>query len=166
MPAIDPGARTRIAEVAARLGVAAARRDVRTATDFLAAVWAHPEDDAPRAVYGDWLTERGDPRGELIALQLHPGGGAAALRRERALLKSHAREWLGPLAPAVSKGALRFERGFVASCAINWRGLLATPGLVAHPAWSTVGEYRLDAWADRQCDAWLDRMIALGARRI
>lgn len=27
-----------------------------------------PHDDAPRLVYADWLLERGDPRGELIAL--------------------------------------------------------------------------------------------------
>lgn len=35
-----------------------------------AAVLAAPDDDAPRLVYADWLTERGDPWGELIALQI------------------------------------------------------------------------------------------------
>lgn len=30
---------------------------------LLAAVLAHPEQDAPRAMYADWLIERGEPRG-------------------------------------------------------------------------------------------------------
>ena len=166
-PTCNPAQQARIAEIATRLGVADARRDLRTDADFLTDVWAHPDDDAPRIVYGDWLTERGDPRGELIALQVRTAAArAATIRRELALVKLHGRDWLGPLQPAVAKGALVYERGFVASCTINWHGLLATPGLVEHPAWSTVREYRLDAWADKPCDAWLDRMIARGAKRI
>ena len=39
---------------------------------LLAAVLADPGSDAPRQVYADWLQERGDPRGELIELQLAP----------------------------------------------------------------------------------------------
>jgi uncharacterized protein (TIGR02996 family) len=30
---------------------------------------ARPDDDGRREVYSDWLLERGDPRGEFIALQ-------------------------------------------------------------------------------------------------
>jgi len=37
---------------------------------LLAAIHADPEDSAARAVYADWLIERGNPRGERIALQL------------------------------------------------------------------------------------------------
>ncbi|MBA3541481.1 MAG: TIGR02996 domain-containing protein [Deltaproteobacteria bacterium] len=37
--------------------------------DLIAAVAEAPDDDAPRLVYADWLMERGDPRGELVALQ-------------------------------------------------------------------------------------------------
>lgn len=40
---------------------------------MLAAVLAAPDDDRPRLVYADWLMERGDPRGEFIALQLKLG---------------------------------------------------------------------------------------------
>jgi uncharacterized protein (TIGR02996 family) len=37
---------------------------------FLAGILAHPEDDAPRLLYADWLDERADPRGEFIRVQV------------------------------------------------------------------------------------------------
>ena len=37
--------------------------------ELLDEVLGHPDDDVPRRVYADWLSERGDPRGELIAVQ-------------------------------------------------------------------------------------------------
>jgi uncharacterized protein (TIGR02996 family) len=33
-------------------------------------VYAHPDDDEPRLVYADFVTEKGDPRGEFIVLQI------------------------------------------------------------------------------------------------
>ena len=35
---------------------------------FLQAMQEHPEDNASRLIFADWLEERGDPRGELIRL--------------------------------------------------------------------------------------------------
>jgi uncharacterized protein (TIGR02996 family) len=66
------------------------------------AIFEHPEDDAPRVVYGDWLQERGDPRGELIAVQqqLRGASGSSATslrRRENALLAEHSSIWYGTL---------------------------------------------------------------------
>src|SRR6185295_2797447 len=74
------------------------------APDELAALWAlHAEDPGDlgrRAVLGDALQRAGDPRGELIALQLAlgsgrdlPGGDA----RAQQLIAAHGRRWL-PLA--------------------------------------------------------------------
>jgi uncharacterized protein (TIGR02996 family) len=37
--------------------------------EFLNAVLASPEDDGPRLAYADWLSNRGDPRGEFIRIQ-------------------------------------------------------------------------------------------------
>src|SRR4051812_20970225 len=53
-----------------------------------AAVLADPDDDAPRLVYADWLGERGEPWGELIAVQLARAreDGPLLVRRERELL--------------------------------------------------------------------------------
>jgi len=45
--------------------------------------------DQPRLVYADALTERGDPRGELISLQLSAGDRPELAKR--ALLKAHSR---------------------------------------------------------------------------
>lgn len=77
---------------------------------LLEAVLANPEDDAPRLVYADSLLEAGDPRGELINVQVRVArlerDGAittpeyrALWRRERELLR------------VMPKG--RFHRGFI-----------------------------------------------------
>ena len=83
-------------QLAARLADPDAERKVavaKTAEDFYAEIWAKPKDDGPREVFADWLIEQGDPRGELIALQIarargtaEPDGhqaGAQAARRAR-----------------------------------------------------------------------------------
>jgi uncharacterized protein (TIGR02996 family) len=52
-------------------------------------------------VYGDWLVEQGDPRGELVAIQARLIGapGDRALRaREAQLFAAHRHDWLGALA--------------------------------------------------------------------
>src|SRR3954452_23480399 len=89
------------------------------AAPFLAAVRAHPDDDAPRLVYADWLDERGDAdRAEFIRVQcelapLDPADPHAATlkRRERGLLARHERAWVGDLAGVAS--GWTFARGFV-----------------------------------------------------
>jgi uncharacterized protein (TIGR02996 family) len=53
--------------------------------DHIAAVGRDPDLDAPRLAYADWLRTRGDPRGELIALQITHGDPV----RERELLATH-----------------------------------------------------------------------------
>lgn len=142
---------------------------VKTAEDFMAEIWATPDDDGPREVFADWLIERGDPRGELITLQLARARGTASeagTRRERVLLVANLRTWLGPLDPVISKSRCYFERGFVTRCEVVWRRLGAQRELWKHPAWSTVREYKLASEGERECDAWLDHMIALGAKRV
>ncbi|HEY3803632.1 MAG TPA: TIGR02996 domain-containing protein [Kofleriaceae bacterium] len=159
-----------VARIASALDVHGDRASKRTLDDLLREVWAAPSDDGPRHVLADWLTERNDPRGELIALQLARArrpGDAAATRRERALLDQNGRAWMGPLEPVVVPSAfVAFERGFVSRCEVAWRRLGAMPQLMTHPAWSTVREYRLASEGERLCDTWLDHMVALGAKRL
>ena len=71
-----------IARIATRLGGGVVEK---TAESFLADVWAHPLDDAPRELFAAWRLQRGDPRGELITLQLerHPAEEGGARRRRR-----------------------------------------------------------------------------------
>src|SRR5262249_55975712 len=75
---------------------------------FEQAIEDSPDDPASYAAYGDWLAERGDPRGELIQVQLALEGPPRKgrrrqqlKRREKRLLEAHQREWLGPLAPVL-----------------------------------------------------------------
>lgn len=73
-----------------------------TRDGLLAAVVSAPHDDAPRWVYSDFLLERGDPRGELIAVQLtlvgigedDPRREALVVRQDE-LLAKHKKKWTG-----------------------------------------------------------------------
>jgi uncharacterized protein (TIGR02996 family) len=164
LPAPDPDLLSRLA---AKLELD--RTTSSTVAVFLREVYAAPDDDGPRTVYADWLIERGDPRGELISLQLGRARGqttSAGKLRERTLLAKYARAWIGEIEPAVAKTRFAFERGFLWRCGGQWQTLAARPELMTHPAWATVREYTLASGAERACDAWLDHMIALGAKRM
>jgi uncharacterized protein (TIGR02996 family) len=70
------------------------------------ALVANPDDLASHMADADYLTEQGDPRGDLIRVQLaledtsKPASARKKLQeQEKALLDAHAREWLGGLAP-------------------------------------------------------------------
>lgn len=100
-------------------------------------VYANPDDDEPRAVLADLLQARGDPRGELIALQLAVAAGRASDdgdARIEALVRDHGRAWLGPLAAIALRAELR--RGFPA------RLELAGADRVDPARWESVVEER------------------------
>jgi uncharacterized protein (TIGR02996 family) len=82
----------------------------------------HPEEDAPRLVYADWLMDQEDPlpraRGEFIRAQceLARSGERGPLRKElkarcRELLREHGRTWAGEVHGLARSYA--FERGFL-----------------------------------------------------
>ncbi|MEO8701061.1 MAG: hypothetical protein ABI867_13515 [Kofleriaceae bacterium] len=76
---------------------------------------ADPADLGLRGVLADVLVEAGDPRGELITLQLAIAGGsrnAKAASRVSELLALHADRFTGPL-PGVDARTRVFERGFL-----------------------------------------------------
>lgn len=83
---------------------------------FLKEIVAHPADREVRLVFADWLEEQGDPRGELIRLQIQLEGmtpddrGYATIRkRERALFRQHM--LFGQLPARVS--GWEFRAGFI-----------------------------------------------------
>lgn len=82
--------------------------------ELLAAVLERPDDRAARSVYADFLSERGDPRGELIQVQLaRTSDDRPALRkREASLLASYGAEWAAEL-PCIRRTTARFLHGFV-----------------------------------------------------
>ena len=76
------------------------------------ALRADPRDRAAHAALADWLAEHGDARGEFMQVQLalEEEGVPAARRkqlqaREKALLKKHEKEWVGPWADLVADPA-------------------------------------------------------------
>jgi uncharacterized protein (TIGR02996 family) len=84
---------------------------------FLHDISAHPDDDAPRLIYADWLDEHNDPRGEFIRIQC----ALAQLsdedprrwpleQREQELLHEHGRKWLPS---GIGGSQCVFRRGFV-----------------------------------------------------
>ncbi|MGL6073086.1 MAG: TIGR02996 domain-containing protein [Fimbriiglobus sp.] len=98
----------------------------------------HAEDKLAWGAYSDFLTERGDPRGEFMAIQLaledenlDREQRTALKYREKVLQRKHHTEWLGKLAKFVTtskpvKGEdepmpveARFQRGWVSELRIN-----------------------------------------------
>ena len=107
-----------------------------TGSELLAQVYADPAADAPRLVYADWATSRGDPRGELITLQFarrERAPDANAIRREKELIDQYAQRWLAPLWRAIRAESVRFDRGFLSSVTVEPFAVIAPL-----PEWSTV----------------------------
>ncbi|MGC4120087.1 MAG: TIGR02996 domain-containing protein [Myxococcales bacterium] len=122
--------------------VSAAKASRKSESELLADIYEDPADDARRAVYADWASEQGDPRGEFISLQLARERGTPspeALKRERALLNKHGKAWLGQLDRVLEKEGRVFRRGFLAQAvvAVESRGEKVGPEF-EDPAWATV----------------------------
>ena len=100
------------------------RPTVAVGRDWIADIKAAPEDDALRMVYGDWLTEQGDPRGELVTLQCRRTQLARAgesieeiERAEQALIDKHGDVWAEQIHSYVE--AHHYDRGFITSITVH-----------------------------------------------
>jgi uncharacterized protein (TIGR02996 family) len=85
---------------------------------FLDDIIAHPDDDAPRLIFADWLEEHGNPeRAEFIRVQIElarvreddPRGNVLRAR-ENELLDAFGMRWCLSL---TGEGVMTFRRGFV-----------------------------------------------------
>lgn len=128
-------------------------------------ILANPTDLDLRSVWADALIERGDPRGELITLQIRGEAGPltpAQDKRMRSLLSKHRGEWLGELAGIVqSREGLVFERGVLGACQIQVKHLAGLQEAIGSPLWSTVRSVHF-------CDrfAWDPRIVPLLANPV
>jgi len=105
---------------------------VRVRDELIRAVYESPLDDAPRLVLADHLIERGDPRGELIALQIqrHRDGRRGGVAHERALIRRGGRAWFDGL-DADGATEIVIDRGFPISATSPGEHFRA-------PAWATI----------------------------
>jgi uncharacterized protein (TIGR02996 family) len=101
--------------------------------DFFRAVYANPNDEGPKRVLADMLMEVGDPRGELIALQMLRRRSRKAELKLARLFDRHLTQFLGPLAASVSPRGQVWESGFLVECNISFDGTL-----VDEPSLSTL----------------------------
>jgi uncharacterized protein (TIGR02996 family) len=94
---------------------------METEEELLANILRWPYGDESRKKLADLLSQRGDPRGEFIKVQMKleegyfrqrfPPDFGALVNRERELLDKYGEEWSRDVRPLVDKVA--FERGFV-----------------------------------------------------
>lgn len=100
---------------------------------FVQEVRTNPHDVAPRLIYADYLEESGDPRAELIRVQVElsqlPPGDPARREselRETALLDEYADEWLAPLKELGAQGLSRrsLQRGLIERVKVNVNSLI------------------------------------------
>ncbi|MEJ7598560.1 MAG: hypothetical protein WKG01_11685 [Kofleriaceae bacterium] len=98
-----------------------------------------PDDLAMRAVVADALEAAGDPRGELIGLQLAIASGATDRKlhkRATLLLDAHFATWTADL-PGLARTGSRFERGFLTAARFEGPAYALALSLDA-PSWGTV----------------------------
>lgn len=115
-PELAPEATLVLDALEARLGVSKkvdVDRKVQRAA-LLDAVYESPDDDAPRLVFADFLAEQGDPRGELIQLDIrlaHEGKlPGKLLKRRNELARAGGRSFCEGIHPNLEDIELR--RGF------------------------------------------------------
>lgn len=95
-------------------------------------VLANVGDDDECLVYADMLMEVGDPRGELIVLQLLEEPNAQQKRRIAEFIRKHGRALAGPLDKLMETKKRRFNRGFISACTSSTRRH-ALPELLTYP---------------------------------
>lgn len=99
-------------------------------------VLAAPDDDEVRLRYAASLVSAGDPRGELIRLQVEKTRRpltAAEKKAEKSLLDEHREAWGARL--GATKSGQVWERGFLSTVQVSNE---PAPGALTHPEWRLV----------------------------
>lgn len=126
---------------------------LRCGNAFLSAIIENPDDDGPRLMYADWLTEHGDSRGEFIRVQCELATmppeekerREKLLELESALLKAHGQQWTSSLRE-LGMWEMRLQRGFVCEGNISSADLLAHEKTLAAIAPLQALYIRINSW--------------------
>jgi uncharacterized protein (TIGR02996 family) len=161
-PALSADDDQRLATLEARWAHDASveRRAAKTEEDLLAAIYAEPDDLGLRGVFGDWLNERGDPRGELISLQLARREGRwtdKSLRREAALIDAHGAAFAGAVGDHFEEAGRVFEDGFFAGGVLRRMRRADLDAALTHPAWGLIRVVETSGAAEVTAVDLLDR---------
>ncbi|MBX3160576.1 MAG: hypothetical protein KF773_31715 [Deltaproteobacteria bacterium] len=114
--------------------------DARSLYDM---VCANVDSDEPRHVLADYLLERDDGHGIVIAFALARALDEDAYQRHEQLLRENGPRWLGPLLRVIPVGGAHFRRGFL------WRAEICAPDAAmcvqvrGTPALGTVEQLRI-----------------------
>jgi uncharacterized protein (TIGR02996 family) len=133
---------------------------------LLDAIYASPDDDGPRLVFADALSERVDERGEFITLQVQRAAGQGSLEtlaREQVLYRNRLRvaAWNLPLS---SGGECFVARGFPSVVRLSAR---STRTVIGSPAWATVEGVRLPSGVSaKQLKALVEHPVMFRVRRV
>jgi uncharacterized protein (TIGR02996 family) len=145
-------------------GASAGARDAKLEAAILK---AKPGDLTPFLAYADWLTERGDTRGELISCEVKamqewlrtPGKHSPAYKKLAARAQVLWPTVLGALAPC----AKTKDNGFINSATV-WNQPLATlKALFEHPAALLMSSLELKV-SDGDAQPFVDTLAAHGGR--
>jgi uncharacterized protein (TIGR02996 family) len=124
---------------------------------LLAAIIAHPDEDTPRLMYADWLTEHGQPeRAEFIRLQCAVAADEAAEERVLELEERNRGKWLLGL-PQFSGARWAFRRGLPEHLDVatepfmeRYRRFVAVPSLrslcLQTFAWNAAVDFASSEW--------------------
>jgi uncharacterized protein (TIGR02996 family) len=117
---------------------------------FVADIRSSPDDDVPRLIYADWLTDQDDPRGLFIRLDIeclaeaNPLHLRTLLRDRRRLLQRY-ESWWSPADKVVAIGG--FTRGFLESVTMTAQQVIDHGEELF--AREPIDELRMDlSWAD------------------
>jgi len=84
----------------------------------------NPDDARAYLVYADWLQSKGDPLGELIALQNKAATNNDAKKAAAALLKKHSAHFMGELADFGDRDEheikIEWQNGFIKTLKMSW----------------------------------------------
>jgi uncharacterized protein (TIGR02996 family) len=151
---------------------------------FLRDILAHPDDDAPRLIFADWLEEQGDAnsvaRAEFIRVQCAfvaenlPLNRQGELKmRQQQLLNEWGKQWAHPVRSLVRDW--KFHRGFIDEITIRADRFLTytsrlfrcTPiqCLRLLPAGGRFGTEAPFYMADLACNEYLRRLLSLDLRK-
>jgi len=101
---------------------------------LLGELYKRPDDPAPYLVYADLLQTRGDPRGELIALQAAGHDATAFLAAHPELVPPPAPQWPYPTDDRIRADSIEWFCGFVKSVSGSRFRIADVEALITHPS--------------------------------